>query len=102
MKAIMDRARRTPPVLVLNVVLAALVLTLAFVPSAGARQPVRARGTYTMVSGAIQGGNTDVAYIIDSANQELIAVNWDISKSALNVIGYRNLAVDGKQGGGGR
>jgi hypothetical protein len=101
MKRFLERARRKspPPVVVVNVVLLAAVLALALTPSAGARQPTRARGAYTMVSGSIQGGNADVLYIIDSANQELIAVNWDTSRGSLNVIGYRNLAVDAKQRG---
>lgn len=101
MKRLIERARRNSPapVVIVNVVLLALVVGLALTPSAGARQPSRARGVYSMVSGSIQGGNADVLYLIDSANQELIAINWDTARSNLNVIGYRNLAVDAKQRG---
>ena len=92
--------RRSGPLLILNAVLLTAVVTLALTSRAGATaQPERPRGAYTMVSGQIQGGNTDMMYIIDSVNQELVAVTWDISKGNLRVVGHRNLATDSRQGG---
>jgi hypothetical protein len=77
---------------------AALVLGLglaALAPSAIAgRQPTRARGVYTMVNGAIQGGNSDAIYIVDSANQEMVVIRWNDGRTSLEGIGYRNLTGD--------
>lgn len=87
--------RLSPGLLAVN---AALLLGLALVassPSAVAdRQPTRARGVYTMVNGAIQGGNSDAIYIVDSANQEMVVVRWNDGRSSLEGIGYRNLSGD--------
>ena len=99
MKTLLDRARRTPPVLYINVVLIALILGVALAPKAGARQPDRPRGAYSMVAGTIQGGNNDVLYVIDSINQELVAVSWDTARGNLSVVGHRNLANDARQRG---
>ena len=52
----------------------------------------RARGEYTMVAGRIMGGSTTVAYVVDTANQEMIAVRWNEGQKGLDGIGYRNLA----------
>ncbi len=94
--------RTTKPLVILNVALLALVITLGVARNAGANgsQPDRARGAYSMISGAIQGGSNDVAYIIDTVNQELVAIDWNGANSQFRVIGYRNLAVDSKQRGG--
>jgi hypothetical protein len=90
------------PLVVLNACLLTLVVTLGVVRSVNAdapAQPDRAHGSYTMVSGAVQGGSNDVAYVIDTVNQELVSVGWDIAKNQLYVIGYRNLVADAKQHG---
>ncbi len=93
--------KSTKPLVIVNVALLALVVTLGVTRRVGASgQPERARGAYTMVSGTIQGGSNDVAYIIDTVNQELIAIDWENSKSDVRVIGHRNLAADAKQRGG--
>lgn len=86
--------------------LTAIVLTWP----AGAQQPAatppnkapvkpldtRARGDYTMVSGRIGAGGNHVVYVVDSSNQEMIALRWDTTKQVFIGIGYRNLATDGK------
>lgn len=56
----------------------------------------RARGDYTMVSGRIGAGGNHVVYVVDSSNQEMIALRWDTTKLVFIGIGYRNLAADGK------
>lgn len=81
----------------------ALLLTLGVVTvlagaDAGA-QPVgtpapRPRGEYTVVSGRYQGGTTNAVYVLDSANQELLALSWDRSRNELEVIGHRKLSDD--------
>lgn len=61
---------------------------------AGTHQPTRARGSYTMVSGAVQGETTHAVYILDSVNQELLALRWNRNSNRFEGIGYRNLATD--------
>lgn len=97
--------RTTISLIGVNLGLATLVVILGLNATSNARtpaQPERARGAYTMVAGSVQGGSNDVAYIIDSTNQELICVGWENARTGLSVIGYRNLAVDARQRGGGR
>ncbi|MEQ8769149.1 MAG: hypothetical protein RIB60_01415 [Phycisphaerales bacterium] len=94
------RARRTSPALLaLN---GALVAVLGFVtlgPDATAQgeSPDRLRGEYVLVGGDIPFGNESAIYILDSANQEMVAVRWTSSSGAsgkLEAIGYRDLRAD--------
>lgn len=79
----------------LNVALLAALGLAVLVPTALAdRQPGRARGAYTMLNGAIQGGNSDAIYVVDSANQEMIVLRWNDGRTTLEGIGYRNLNTD--------
>lgn len=77
----------------------ALLATLALVtlaPSADAqrRQPARARGDYSMVAGRIVGGNAAGVYILDTVNQEMIAVRWNQANKSLEGVGFRDLTRD--------
>jgi hypothetical protein len=58
-------------------------------PAAG-----RLRGEYLMLSGRVQGSNTDITYVIDTANQEMIALSWDRSRRILSPMGWRSLSED--------
>lgn len=58
------------------------------------RLATRGHGDYTMVAGPTQGADTSVVYVIDSQNQDFIAVRWNRSTSALDGIGYRDLVAD--------
>ncbi len=78
---------------VLNAVLVAGVLLQRAVPRAYA-QGGRARGEYTMVSGKTNAGGPHAIYVLDSANQEMVALRWDPARRVLGVIGYRNLSGD--------
>lgn len=60
----------------------------------------RARGEYTMVSGRFREGGSSAIYIIDSSNQEVVAVRWDTGKQQLTGIGYRSIANDARAGRG--
>ncbi len=62
-------------------------------PGAAAPAP-RPRGEYTVVSGRYQGGTTNAIYVLDAANQELIALSWDRSRNEIEVIGHRKLSDD--------
>jgi uncharacterized protein (UPF0333 family) len=54
----------------------------------------RGRGEYTMVAGGAQGADAQVIYIVDVANQEMIAVVFNPNAKTLEGVGYRNLAAD--------
>lgn len=60
----------------------------------------RARGEYTMVSGRTNSGGAHAVYILDSTNQEMIALRWDQSKQTMTGIGYRSLSQDGQSNPG--
>jgi hypothetical protein len=47
-----------------------------------------------MVSGRIIGGSNHAVYIVDAANQEMVAVRWNETIKGLDPIGYRNLQAD--------
>jgi hypothetical protein len=78
----------------LLLVLAAVTLAPGAHAQAGGRPTARARGEYTMVSGRIVGGNSHAVYVVDTTNQEMLALLWNQSSRALDVIGYRNLSAD--------
>jgi hypothetical protein len=89
----------------LNIALLAVlaVVTLLSVVSARAgaqpgivNTPVRGRGEYTMVAGKIQGSTTAAIYIVDAANQEIIALSWDRANSRVEPIGHRALSDDAR------
>jgi hypothetical protein len=83
-----------------NFVLLAALAVLSWSPWAGAQNAIerpagRARGDYTMIAGHTAAGGSNVVYILDSNNEELVALKWDPSTSAMAGIGYRNLSTDG-------
>lgn len=84
----------------INAVLLAALAAITFAPFATAQPGMtpnagRARGQYTLVSGRTMSGGADAVYIVDSSNQELVALRWDQGKQALLGLGYRNLSGDG-------
>jgi hypothetical protein len=80
--------------IVLNVVLLLVLAAVALSPRALAQRGSRARGEYTMVSGRIIGGNSHIVYILDGANQEVLAAKWNESSKSVDVIGYRDMQAD--------
>lgn len=80
-----------------NYVLAGAALAMVVVGLAGA-QPgggqTRASGQYTCVGGATIGGYTNVIYVLDSANREIVALKWNDGTKQLEGIGYRDLVTD--------
>lgn len=93
---------RTGPkrgLLAANLVLLAALAVLSWAPWAGAqnagdRAGGRARGDYTMIAAHTAAGGSSVVYILDSNNEELVALKWDQSTSAMQGVGYRNLSTD--------
>jgi hypothetical protein len=90
----------------LNMVLLGLLALVTLAPGAGAQpggaggagntpgQRPRAHGQYGVVGGRYQGGVEAAMYIVDSANEELLALRWDRSRKALSALGYRDMAQD--------
>ncbi len=62
----------------------------------GAGGAARGRGEYTMVAGKIQGATTAAIYVVDAANQEVVALGWDRATSRLEPIGHRSLLDDAR------
>lgn len=85
-------ARRA--LLAINLVLVGVVVALGWADIASAQARARARGEYTMVAGRIQGGSSNVAYLIDAANQEMIALRWNENAKGLEGLGFRDLLAD--------
>jgi hypothetical protein len=80
----------------INAALLATLAAVSFAPLATG-QPVatRGRGQYTMVAGRTISGGAAAVYIVDSSNNEMVALRWDQGKQALQGLGYRNFAGDG-------
>ncbi len=78
----------------LNVVLACVVLARWTSGEAGAQGAVRARGEYTLASGRIAQGGNHAVYVLDGANQDMVAVRWDQARQTLVGVGYRSIAQD--------
>jgi hypothetical protein len=85
-------ASSTRALLALNAALLVLLAVVTFAPTADAQ--VRARGRYAMVAGGVSGSMSSAVYIIDTVNQELIAVNYEHNTKRLIGIGHRNLTAD--------
>lgn len=82
---------------ILNLVLACGLGAVSLSTSADAQasNPVnRVRGEYSVVGGSTIGGISNMLYVLDSANREMIALHWDDSRKSLEGIGYRDLSLD--------
>lgn len=91
------RLRPNQALIAVNLALLAVLAYMTFAPEAGASaQPgnTRARGDYTMVAGEVNFGNSSAVWIVDSANQEIVAIRWDEGRRNFEGIGYRNLGDD--------
>lgn len=78
--------------LALNALLLILLGAVTFAPAATAQQ--RVRGTYTMAAGRVLGLEPSAVYILDTVNQEVIAVFYNPNTKAIEGIAHRNLAAD--------
>jgi hypothetical protein len=95
-----SRKRQVAALLIANTLVGGYLLLpdAAAQPSSreATRDASRARGDYTMVSGRTNQGGPSVVYIVDSSNQELVALRWDQTKKVMGGVGYRNLAADSR------
>ncbi len=100
------RVRADPRLVAVNAALVvALAALLLIAPRPGHAQPAddragpaaaRPRGQYTMLSGQYKGGTSSAVYILDTSNQELVALRWDRTNKRFEPIGYRNIADDAR------
>jgi hypothetical protein len=92
------KIRRGSFALLLNLVLLGALGAITFLPEAVSAnaQPARARGEYTLIAGRPNGQTTDAIFVLDAANQEMIALKFDSARK-LAVMGNRNLEADAKQ-----
>ena len=83
---------------VLVAVNAALVLVLGAVtlsPDATAQaNQARPAGKYMLVGGQPISGNSNVAYVIDTVNAEMVAVKWNQGRRLLEGVGFRDFDAD--------
>lgn len=79
-----------------NVLLLGVLAYGSLAPSANAQQAGQARagGRYGMVSGVVQNVYPGVVYIVDEANQEVVAVMWNETIRQFAGVGYRDLKSD--------
>lgn len=84
-----------------NLALAASIALAALaVPARGLQPASRARGQYTMIAGELRGGgDASGIYIVDSINEEIVALRWNESHSQLDGLDYRDLEVDAERQG---
>jgi hypothetical protein len=80
----------------LNMILAGGAVVLAVAGFAGAQsgESRRVGGQYTCVGGQTIGGYTNVIYVLDSANREMVGLRWNDGTKQLEGIGYRDLVED--------
>lgn len=93
------RKRRALPLVIVNVVLFGVLAFVEFGPVAVAQPGMvdpaaRPRGAYTLVGGRVQTGNANAVWVIDSANQEMVVLQWEDGRNVLKGVGYRDLEED--------
>lgn len=100
----MSRARRW--LIGVNIALLLLLALLVAAPAtAQGTSPAaqaRARGQYVVVPGKSQGSPVGTFWIMDTVNEELVALRWDRSGQKLETMGFRDLVNDAAATGKGR
>lgn len=95
--------RTSRALIALNAALLAVLGVVVLAPRADAqRAGGRPRGEYIMVAGEFVGGSAAAIYVMDTVNQEMVAVEWDNGQRGLAAIGYRDLAADSQAAPGAR
>jgi hypothetical protein len=84
----------------LNVLLLVALAAVSLAPDAGAQNAAdRPRGSYTIATGDLRGANADAIFIIDSSNQEVVAMRYSESAKSLEGIDYAPLTPAANRGG---
>jgi hypothetical protein len=79
-------------IITLNIVLLAVLVAAVLVPISDARQTSDSR--YLALPSTASGIQTGVVYIMDTVQQEMVAVAWNHNKNRIMTLGYRNIASD--------
>ena len=87
-----SRPRGARGLIALNAALLLVLGAVTFAPNADAQN--RVRGTYVMTAGGANGAISSVLYVVDTTNQEMIAVTYEPSQKQIIGIGYRDLVAD--------
>lgn len=94
---------RTQGLVALNAALLAALTGVVLGPRAAA-QSDRRRAEYLITAGSIKGTDASAVWIVDTTNQDLIALVWNAQLGQLEGLGYRDLNADGasllRPGGG--
>ena len=96
------KRRRVLPLVIVNAALLGVLAFVEFGPVATAQPAMvdpsaRPRGQYTLVGGAVQTGNANAVWVVDSANQEMVVLQWEDGRNLLKGVGYRDLEEDAKE-----
>ena len=76
----------------LNALLLVAFAAVSFVPESIAQTP--RSGHYIAIPAKVNGVTSGVVYIVDTAQQELVAVTWDHNNNRISTLGYRNIKTD--------
>ena len=74
--------------------LTAASLGLAHTTQADQPNASRPPGSYLLVGGAINRGDSNGAYIIDTNSRDMILLRWERGQRAFEGLGYRSFPVD--------
>ena len=83
-----------PGLIALNAILLAVLAVVTFGSAVKAQTAPRGRGEYTMVAGGGSGTDAAIIWIVDVANQEMIAMTYNHNTTVLDGVGYRSLSAD--------
>lgn len=80
----------------LNACLLLAAAGLGLAHSASADQPGGARppGSYLLIGGEINRGDSNGAYVIDTNSRDMILLRWQRGQRAFEGLGYRSFPVD--------
>ena len=88
------RSRR-PLLIALNAGLLAALGLVLYGPQALAQATGnRAPGEYVVIGGDMPGTTDGVVFVLDTVNREMIALEWNQSRNALEGVGYRDFTTD--------
>lgn len=76
----------------LNLLLLAIFAAVSFVPETIAQTPKS--GHYISIPAKANSITSGIVYILDTDNQELVAVAWDHNNNRIATLGYRNIKSD--------
>ena len=76
----------------LNAMLLVVFGAVSFVPDSVAQSPTI--GNYIAIPAKVNGVTSGVVYIVDTTQQELVAVTWDHNNNRVATLGYRNIKTD--------